>query len=122
MHYRTCHPGQVPITSYISSINKLQFINFYKQHTEYEALITADIGKLHTHTHTHLVIMIYILADRTYPNNVYFSKQVKHGRIALYNVLKAYAVSDPDIGYCQGLSFVAGLFMLHVRIIIILRV
>ena len=59
MHYRTCHPGQVPITSYISSINKSQFINFYKQHTEYEALITADIGKLHTHTH--LVIMILYL-------------------------------------------------------------
>ena len=43
---------------------------------------------------------------------------MKHGRVALYNVLKAYAVSDPDIGYCQGLSFVAGLFILHVRIII----
>ena len=50
MHYRTSHPGQVPITSYISSINKSQFINFYKQHTEYETLITADIGKLYTHT------------------------------------------------------------------------
>ena len=64
MHYRTRHPGQVPITSYISSINKSQFINFYKQHTEYETLITADIGKLHTHTH--LVIMIYIYTCRSY--------------------------------------------------------
>lgn len=52
--------------------------------------------------------------DRTYPSHPYFSTQVKHGRTALYNVLRAYAVADPTVGYCQGLSFVAGLILLHV--------
>ena len=33
---------------------------------------------------------------------------------ALYNILHAYAVADKEVGYCQGLSFVAGLIILHV--------
>uniref|UniRef100_A0A915LEL7 Rab-GAP TBC domain-containing protein n=1 Tax=Romanomermis culicivorax TaxID=13658 RepID=A0A915LEL7_ROMCU len=30
-------------------------------------------------------------------------------------VLKAYAVFDQEIGYCQGLSFVAGMLLLHME-------
>ena len=30
------------------------------------------------------------------------------------SLLHAYAVADKEVGYCQGLSFVAGLIILHV--------
>lgn len=60
------------------------------------------------------IVYYYFTSGRTYPNHPYFSSQYKYGRLSLYNVLRAYAVSDPDIGYCQGLSFVAGLILLHV--------
>ena len=30
-------------------------------------------------------------------------------------MLKAYSILDPDVGYCQGLSFVVGILLIHVR-------
>ena len=36
------------------------------------------------------------------------------GQKALYDLLCAYSVADKEIGYCQGLSFVAGLLLIHV--------
>ena len=50
--------------------------------------------------------------DRTFPSHPYFTHQ--HGQKTLHNVLHAYAVSDKDVGYCQGLSFVAGIILMHV--------
>ena len=30
-------------------------------------------------------------------------------------MLKAYSLLDKEVGYCQGLSFVAGVLLMHVR-------
>lgn len=35
------------------------------------------------------------------------------GQTRLYNICKAYSVYDEEIGYCQGLSFVAAVLLLH---------
>lgn len=32
----------------------------------------------------------------------------------MFNLLKAYSLLDQEVGYCQGLSFVAGILLLHV--------
>jgi hypothetical protein len=37
------------------------------------------------------------------------------GQAALRNVLRAYAVRDPGVGYCQGMAFVAGLLVITMR-------
>lgn len=37
------------------------------------------------------------------------------GQLSLFNLLKAYSLLDQDVGYCQGLSFVAGILLLHVE-------
>ena len=34
--------------------------------------------------------------------------------MALYNVLRAYSIIDDDVGYCQGMSFVASILLMHV--------
>lgn len=36
------------------------------------------------------------------------------GRQSLYNVLKAYANFDKQVGYCQGMGFIVGLFLMYV--------
>lgn len=36
-------------------------------------------------------------------------------QMALFNTLKAYSILDEEIGYCQGMSFVMGLLLMHVR-------
>ena len=35
--------------------------------------------------------------------------------MVLRNVLHSYAVADRETGYCQGLSFVTGILLMHVR-------
>ena len=41
--------------------------------------------------------------------------QLAFGQSALRNVLRAYAVHDPDVGYCQGMAFVAGLLVIVMK-------
>ncbi|XP_062861487.1 TBC1 domain family member 4 isoform X2 [Trichomycterus rosablanca] len=56
-----------------------------------------------------------ILVDlgRTFPTHQYFSTQLGAGQLCLYNLLKAYSLLDTEVGYCQGISFVAGVLLLH---------
>ncbi|XP_022536340.2 TBC1 domain family member 4 isoform X1 [Astyanax mexicanus] len=56
-----------------------------------------------------------ILVDlgRTFPTHQYFSTQLGAGQLSLYNLLKAYSLLDTEVGYCQGISFVAGILLLH---------
>uniref|UniRef100_A0A674AKC1 TBC1 domain family member 4 n=1 Tax=Salmo trutta TaxID=8032 RepID=A0A674AKC1_SALTR len=56
-----------------------------------------------------------ILVDlgRTFPSHQYFSAQLGAGQLSLYNLLKAYSLLDTEVGYCQGISFVAGILLLH---------
>lgn len=42
---------------------------------------------------------------RTFPNNLKVSPQ------SLRNVLQAFAIFKPDIGYCQGLNYIAAILM-----------
>jgi len=59
---------------------------------------------------------------RTYPTHVEFSGggELRDGTVvlnpaqsSLYRVLHAYAVHDPDLGYCQGMGFVGAVFLLY---------
>lgn len=56
-----------------------------------------------------------ILVDlgRTFPTHQYFSTQLGAGQLSLYNLLKAYSLLDTEVGYCQGISFIAGVLLLH---------
>lgn len=58
-----------------------------------------------------------ILIDlaRTFPNHPYFNKQLGPGQLSLFNLLKAYSIIDSNVGYCQGLSFVAGILLMHLE-------
>ncbi|XP_051881522.1 TBC1 domain family member 4 isoform X4 [Pristis pectinata] len=56
-----------------------------------------------------------ILVDlgRTFPTHAYFSAQLGAGQLSLFNLLKAYSLLDKEVGYCQGISFIAGVLLLH---------
>ncbi|XP_061627232.1 TBC1 domain family member 1 isoform X2 [Phyllopteryx taeniolatus] len=56
---------------------------------------------------------ILIDLGRTFPTHPYFQTQLGAGQLSLYNILKAYSLLDPEVGYCQGLSFIAGVLLLH---------
>lgn len=52
--------------------------------------------------------------NRTFPAHDFFKKCGGAGQDSLYKVSKAYAVYDTEVGYCQGLSFIAASLLLHV--------
>jgi hypothetical protein len=54
--------------------------------------------------------------SRTYPTHPYFKESNGEGQTSLFNVLKAYSIHDPDIGYCQGIAFIVGPLLLNVRL------
>ncbi|XP_007496635.1 TBC1 domain family member 1 isoform X4 [Monodelphis domestica] len=66
------------------------------------------LKQLTSHQHAILIDL-----GRTFPTHPYFSAQLGAGQLSLYNILKAYSLLDPEVGYCQGLSFVAGVLLLH---------
>eukprot|EP00041_Stephanoeca_diplocostata_P024348 m.615527 g.615527 ORF g.615527 m.615527 type:complete len:1089 (+) comp22506_c0_seq2:201-3467(+) len=50
---------------------------------------------------------------RTFPGNEFFQEEGGQGQKWLYRICKAYAVYDEEISYCQGLSFIAAVLLLH---------
>ncbi|XP_010190644.1 PREDICTED: TBC1 domain family member 4 isoform X2 [Mesitornis unicolor] len=56
-----------------------------------------------------------ILVDlgTSFPTHPYFSAHLGAGQLSLFNLLKAYSLLDKEVGYCQGISFVAGVLLLH---------
>nr|XP_022328358.1 TBC1 domain family member 1-like isoform X3 [Crassostrea virginica] len=73
-----------------------QYSELLKDLTEYQHNILIDLG-------------------RTFPGHPYFSTQLGPGQLALYNLLKAYSLLDKEVGYCQGLSFIAGILLMHME-------
>nr|XP_061827902.1 growth hormone-regulated TBC protein 1-A-like [Nerophis lumbriciformis] len=52
---------------------------------------------------------IHLDVHRTFPDNVFFQSQAEPGLLkALHNVLLAYGHHNTDVGYCQGMNFIAG--------------
>lgn len=79
---------------------------FPHYNTPYETLLK----ELTLHQHAILIDL-----GRTFPNHSYFSSPLGPGQLALFNLLKAYSLLDPEVGYCQGLSFVVGVLLLHME-------
>ena len=50
---------------------------------------------------------------RTFPEVELFSAADGLGQHMLYNVLRAYASYDTEVGYCQGTAFIVGSLLMH---------
>ncbi|XP_070613195.1 TBC1 domain family member 1 isoform X1 [Erythrolamprus reginae] len=95
------------IWNFLAELHQLKHPFPNKQHpkdTPYKELLKQLTSQQHA---------ILIDLGRTFPTHPYFSSQLGAGQLSLYNILKAYSLLDPEVGYCQGLSFVAGVLLLH---------
>ncbi|KAJ8956370.1 hypothetical protein NQ318_015108 [Aromia moschata] len=84
-----------------------------KQLTSHQHAILIDLGKRNEKCPSTLINIPN--TGRTFPNHSYFSSHLGPGQLALFNLLKAYSLLDQEVGYCQGLSFVAGVLLLHME-------
>lgn len=51
--------------------------------------------------------------SRTFPDMQYYCKP--DVQTNLFSVLKAYNTFDPELGYCQGMNFVAATLLMHLK-------
>lgn len=70
------------------------YVKFLKETSPHEKAITRDLG-------------------RTFPQHEFFTDGQGIGQENLFNVLKAYSIYDPQVGYCQGLPFVVAILLLN---------
>lgn len=70
----------------------------------YHHLLSGDIDQ-------DIVDIVKTDLPRTYPDNIFFSEAADHQR-QLCNILVAYAHDNKEVGYCQGLNYIAGLLLL----------
>lgn len=50
---------------------------------------------------------------RTFPKHVLFRDKKALGQQQLFNVLRAYSVFNPEVGYCQGMGFICGVLLMY---------
>jgi len=57
-----------------------------------------------------------ILKDisRTLPKHIMF-QEGGQGRDSLHRILKAYSLYNPNVGYCQGMGFLVGMFLTYMQ-------
>ncbi|KAJ7084413.1 rab-GTPase-TBC domain-containing protein [Mycena belliarum] len=70
------------------------YLRLLKETSPHEKAITRDLG-------------------RTFPHHEFFTDGQGIGQENLFNVLKAYSIHDPSVGYCQGLPFVVAILLLN---------
>ncbi|XP_054715588.1 TBC1 domain family member 1-like [Uloborus diversus] len=75
-------------------VDDTPYVELLRKLTPYQHAILIDIG-------------------RTYPGHPYFKQVLGTGQLSLFSLLKAYSVVDEEVGYCQGLSFLGGILLLH---------
>ncbi|KAF9122218.1 GTPase-activating protein [Mortierella sp. 14UC] len=77
-----------------------------------DAQLEATFAELLKSTSTHEKQITRDMT-RTFPNHEYFQTEGGVGQEALFNVAKAYSLYDPEVGYCQGISFIVGPLLLN---------
>ncbi|KIP08382.1 hypothetical protein PHLGIDRAFT_104314 [Phlebiopsis gigantea 11061_1 CR5-6] len=70
------------------------YLRLLKEASPHEKAISRDLG-------------------RTFPHHAFFTDGHGIGQENLFNVLKAYSLYDPEVGYCQGLPFVVAILLLN---------
>ncbi|XP_011505946.1 PREDICTED: growth hormone-regulated TBC protein 1-A [Ceratosolen solmsi marchali] len=60
---------------------------------------------------SHVSDIIKTDLPRTFPDNIFFNNTDRHQR-QLFNILLAFAHHNRQVGYCQGLNYIAGLLLL----------
>ncbi|KAG2129828.1 rab-GTPase-TBC domain-containing protein [Suillus bovinus] len=80
------------------------YLSLLKESSPHEKAITRDLGRLD---------FFWISIFLTFPHHNFFTDGQGIGQEHLFNVLKAYSLYDPQVGYCQGLPFVVAVLLLN---------
>lgn len=94
------------------------YLKLLKESSPHEKAISRDLGRYEPHKLSLIrsnSSLTHHPLKRTFPHHEYFTDGHGIGQENLFNVLKAYSLYDPEVGYCQGLPFVVAILLLNVR-------
>ena len=74
---------------------------------DYKALLAANDFKFESEIQRDV--------NRTFPELKFFKEKHSYGQVELYNLLKAFTILNPEVGYCQGMGFIAGILLSHMN-------
>eukprot|EP01062_Namystynia_karyoxenos_P005476 TRINITY_DN11911_c0_g1_i1.p1 TRINITY_DN11911_c0_g1~~TRINITY_DN11911_c0_g1_i1.p1 ORF type:complete len:496 (+),score=217.44 TRINITY_DN11911_c0_g1_i1:112-1488(+) len=98
--YKYVHPARVQRWQELLGAEELGSTNS----GYYESLLALE------HRYQYNVLrQIRMDMTRTFPNNAFFL--ALNGLERLERILVAYAVRNPDVGYCQGMNYIAGFLL-----------
>ena len=72
---------------------------------EYQDLLTETTFKFESEIRRDI--------HRTFPQLKFFREANSIGQQELFKVLKAVSIQNPEVGYCQGMGFIAGILLSH---------
>jgi hypothetical protein len=78
--------------------------------TDIRMVASGGAGETST-TDNDAALQQYSINDNTQNNNCVVTTTTQGGQAALRRVLRAYSYYDPEVGYCQGMNFIAGMFL-----------
>lgn len=52
---------------------------------------------------------------RTFPDHENFKDCKGKGQNGIFKILRAYAQFDSEVGYCQGMAFIVGMLLIHIK-------
>lgn len=81
-----------------------------------DTIIMTRQWKKNLHKQITVFRQIMLDVDRSFPSHKMFiqgSSEGKEGRASLFRVLAVYAMYNPDVSYCQGMSYIAGMFLMN---------
>ncbi|XP_073245989.1 uncharacterized protein [Porites lutea] len=83
-----------------------------------DTLIMTRQWKRKLHKQITVFRQIMLDVDRSFPRHKMFiqgTSEGKEGRAALFRVLAVYALYNPEVSYCQGMSYIAGMFLMNME-------
>ena len=91
-----------------------QFLANYSSSTKHSACQSLSYSSLKSQLAPNQHSILLDLG-RTFPAHAFFKGALGPGQLSLFNLLKAYSLLDHEVGYCQGLPFLAGLLLMHLE-------
>lgn len=105
--------------SHQRSSNPSLYSSLLQQSSEFEIQIAKDIARTFPQ---HILFKDEANGSNGLRENVHSSSSdsksespppSSSGRSSLFNVLKAYSIHHPAVGYCQGMGFIVGMFLMY---------
>eukprot|EP00049_Salpingoeca_infusionum_P007035 m.114682 g.114682 ORF g.114682 m.114682 type:complete len:836 (-) comp13548_c1_seq4:92-2599(-) len=90
----------------------IEWAEKHKHRSKAKRSIPAELSEDDEQPTIKTVRQISLDLDRTFYTHAMFMERGGQGQQELFNILTAYAAFNPEVGYCQGMAFIAAVLLM----------